>query len=328
MKIPTGNIVPLYTLFSKNGIVEPGQMKILVDHVYFNGANSIFVLGSTGEGLYFMEKPEQKAIVLKSVQETNDQWAQPLLVGAYGESPGEVAQDIEFILQYIKNPFLVVPPPVHKHLNLEEQKSHYSEIFDRVSHPIFLYNNPDRFGKTNLDPNLCAYLKKYSNFVGLKDSSESNSNKKEYLKHLDERCSISCGKEGSIGSFFKMIPQDSRKYAGMIPSISNVVNSFEKVWKQALAGKDDEMLETQKEINNFRNKIYHSEIGTGKAQRGGKYALYYLSKKYGGKEELSPLVSPELDRPMDPAIKHRIETTVDWCVENKHVNLKAFKKTQ
>ncbi len=323
MLLPTGNIVPLFTLFSNGGVVNAEQMKKLIDFVYDNGADSIFILGSTGEGLYFMDKLEQKIQILKSTQEANEKWHKPLLIGAYGETPSEVARDVEFILKYVKNPYFVIPPPVKTHLNNDEQKKHYAEIFDRVSSPIFLYNNPERFGKT--DPSLCGYLKRYSNFMGLKDSSESDANKKEYLKYLDERCSISCGKEGSIAAFLKMIPIDSRKYAGMIPSISNVVNSFSAVWKSALSGKDEEMMLQQKVINEFRNKIYHSEIGSGKAQRGGKYALHYLSKRYGKNIEFSPVVSPELDKPMDDPIRERIETTVDWCVMNNHISLTTLK---
>ena len=101
----------------------------------------------------------------------------------------------------------------------------------------------------------------------MKDSSESDDNKKEFLKHLDETCSISCGKEGSIGKFIQMIPVEQRALAGMVPSISNVVNSFSVLWKYALAGEDDKMIALQKEINEFRNKIYHSEISKGKAQK-------------------------------------------------------------
>ncbi len=325
MLLPTGNIVPLFTFFSNGGVVNPKTMQRLVDFVYDNGADSIFVLGSTGEGLYFIDKPEQKIQILKSTQDANDKWRKPLLVGAYGETPSEVANDVEFILKYVKTPYFVIPPPIKKHLSNEEQKQHYSEIFDRVHAPIFLYNNPERFGKTEIDPSLCGYLKKYSNFMGLKDSSEADANKKEYLKYLDERCSISCGKEGSIAVFLKLIPVEMRKYAGMIPSISNVVNSFSAVWKSALSGKDEEMLSQQKVINEFRNKIYHSEIGSGKAQRGGKYALHYLSKKYGNTIEFSPIVSPELDKPMDESIKSRIETTVDWCITNGHISLRMIK---
>jgi len=325
MQIPTGNIVPLFSFFLENGVVQEQQMKDILNHIYSNGANSVFILGSTGEGLYFMDKPAEKTKLLNSIRDANNKWNKDILIGVYGETAEEVEKDAQFVLSHIKNPYFVIPPPVNKKLNFELQKEHYDGIFDRISQPIFLYNNPSSFGNTELEPELCAYLKKYPNFVGLKDSSESDDNKKEFLKHLDETCSISCGKEGSIGKFMQMIPVKQRALAGMVPSISNVVNSFSVLWKYALAGEDDKMIALQKEINEFRNKIYHSEISKGKAQRGCKIAMSYLATKYGNGKQFSKIVSPSLDKPIEPEIVARIEATTEWCVQNNHILLDALK---
>ena len=77
--------------------------------------------------------------------------------------------------------------------------------------------------------------------------------------------------------------------------------------------------------NEFRNKIYHSEISKGKAQRGCKIAMSYLATKYGNGKEFSKIVSPSLDKPIEPEIVARIEATTEWCVQNNHILLDALK---
>jgi hypothetical protein len=47
-----------------------------------------------------------------------------------------------------------------------------------------------------------------------------------YLDFLSENFSVSCGKEGVIGTFLKNIPLNKRKYAGFVPSLSNLTNNL------------------------------------------------------------------------------------------------------
>ena len=110
MKIPTGNIVPLFSFFLENGVVQEQQMKDILNHIYSNGANSVFILGSTGEGLYFMDKSAEKTKLLNSIRDANNKWNKDILIGVYGETAEEVEKDAQFVLSHIKNPYFVIPP--------------------------------------------------------------------------------------------------------------------------------------------------------------------------------------------------------------------------
>ena len=320
MKIPSGIIVPTFTLFDENGIdFEANDW--LIRHIIKNGADGLFTLGSTGSGPYFMDHLDDCRKLVEQTFQHAQKNKIATLVGVYGENPQEIIENAKYIENLDESIFLVIPPPLQNHLPQETQLNFFERVCEGLTNPVILYNNPVRFAQTNLDPELCTQLKKFDNFRGLKDSSAEFETKLAYLEHLDERCSISCGKEGMIGKFFCAIEKDARKYAGCIPSISNVINLFQNLWKKALQGDDEKVMALQNEINSFRNKIYHSEIGKGKAQRGGKVALRYTYEQQENRDRNIPIkVAPDLEQPMPLEIEKRIIETVTWCLNQGYIS--------
>ena len=59
-KIISGVIVPTLTFFEEDGAIGKKANEALILHLIENSVNVIFVLGSTGEGLYFKSKPQKK----------------------------------------------------------------------------------------------------------------------------------------------------------------------------------------------------------------------------------------------------------------------------
>jgi len=63
----------------------------LIQHVIQNKPDALFFLGSTGEGLYFEDKIEEKKKLLNLIREIDAQYPNlPILVGVYGNSPRRV----------------------------------------------------------------------------------------------------------------------------------------------------------------------------------------------------------------------------------------------
>ena len=325
--IVTGVIVPTITFFKKTGEISEIANRILLKHILTNKSDCIFVLGSTGEGLFFQDKPNQKNAYLQIVKNVlQDYKNTPLLVGAYGETPEDVVNDIKNTQKILPNVSFVVPPPTTYSLSSEEdQITFFKKVLSSTEALIYLYNNPGSFGGTQILLSTVQQLKQeYINLKGIKDSSASLDVKKEYVTELSSNFTVSCGKEGDIGKFLELIPKEKRQYAGIVPSIANIVNTTSKIYKYGVEGNDVEMLALQDELNSFRSNIYHSAVPNGKAQRGLKIALHNIYKKKGYFLPLS--LTPSLIKPVSEDDIALIDKTVAE-VTNPHINIVSDEQT-
>jgi dihydrodipicolinate synthase/N-acetylneuraminate lyase len=278
----TGVIVPSLTLFNEQCEIDPLSNQILIKHIILNGADSLFLMGSTGEGLYFRSQMNQKKYYLQIIKELfeKNKYSLPLLIGVYGNSPEEVIEDVHLCLEIIPQAAIIIPPPTNRLIEKEEQFHFFDSIMKQIHVPIYLYNNPSNFGGTTIDVDVVFDLiKNHPHFKGIKDSSESDEQKKRYLRTLTAEFTVSCGKEGMLAQFLAMVPQTERKLVGIIPSISNLVKTCRDIVDLGIQGKDDEMIQLQNNMNVFRNKIYDGKMANGKAQRGTKLAFAYVYSK-------------------------------------------------
>ena len=315
-------IVPTITFFDEKGHIHKDANALLMKHLIINKANSIFVLGSTGEGRFFMDKPEEKQMYLQLVSDTirkMDPKYPPLLIGSYGENSDQAINDAKFCLNEVPTASLVIPPPTKVKLDPQQQLQFYEPIFQAIKAPIYLYNNPEAFGGTEITIEVVNQLKKYANFVGIKDSSGSDDQKKIYLKALTEKFTISCGKEGSLAKFLSFVPTNQRNLIGIIPSISNIVNTCADIFELGIAGKDSEMLAKQDELNQFREKVYDAAQSKGKAQRGCKIAFAHLYRDVI--PNIPVTVNPSLIRKIDSIVIDGIKTQTDTLVKKGHITL-------
>lgn len=312
-------IVPALTFFNADGEIAEGANRLLINHILKNSPNCLFILGSTGEGLYFQDKPierEKYLVLVRSIMQ--EHLDIPVLIGIYGENSQEVITNAKWTLDKYPEAGLVIPPPVERKIDVDDQPRFYVPIFEALKCPIYLYNNPGTFGNTTIDIIMLSDLKKYPNFCGIKDSSGTLKQKKKYLELLSPHVTVSCGKEGMLADFLATIPGAERAMAGIVPSIANLVNTNGKIFEAGLNSGDDQMKALQKEMNDFRIRIYDSLVGTGKAQRGVKYAFSHLYRNRG--IDIPLAVTPKLQRKLEETTKLRIEFQVDELVQQGHIN--------
>jgi dihydrodipicolinate synthase/N-acetylneuraminate lyase len=195
--------------------------------------------------------------------------------------------------------------------------NYFEPILNQIHVPIYLYNNPETFGGTEIAIETVNALKKFPHFVGLKDSSGSDDQKKIYLTAMTDNFTISCGKEGALAKFLTYIPKERRKIAGIIPSISNLVNTCARIFDLGIAGKDAEMLHLQDDLNAFRDKIYDSAQSKGKAQRGTKIAFAHLYKDKI--PDIPTDVNPSLKRNIEPETVKSIIDQTDLVLKLGHI---------
>ncbi len=176
MKEPIhGVIVPTLTFFKEDGSTDIEANRILIHHVIANDADVLFLMGSTGEGLYFKDKPKKKQEYLRLVKDLLIKYdiIIPVIIGVYGENSNEVIKDARSCLEIFPNAGLVVPPPTSYELLGDDQIEFFKPICSTIENDIYVYNNPLSFGNTSISVETIKILQKFVNFKGLKDSSGS-----------------------------------------------------------------------------------------------------------------------------------------------------------
>jgi dihydrodipicolinate synthase/N-acetylneuraminate lyase len=241
----------------------------------------------------------------------------PVIVGIYGENSSEAIQDLSNCLKADPSISLVLPPPLKIKLDPDAQWNFFSTVIKATKNPVFIYNNPTTFGGTEINPGVVEKLLQFENFLGIKDSAGNIQMLKAYLQWLSPRYTVSCGKEGMLAQFLELVPAEQRAMVGIVPSISNLVNTCGKIFELGIAGKDKDMVALQTELNRYRKNIYDSAVEKGKAQRGLKIAFQKLYQGTG--INFPTTVKPDFERDVPMEISNEIGAKVKWAVENKHI---------
>ena len=309
-----GIIVPALTFFDEKYKINKELNTLLLRHNILNGANALFLFGSTGEGNFFANKIKEKIkyieIALELAKDTL-----PILTGVFGDETDGIIDEIENLGTKFSNLNFVISPPVSKKLEVADLKSYFETILGslKVKNPIYLYNNPPIFGENLIDPNIVSWLLSFSNLAGIKDSTDKLNLYKSYIEFLSEEFGVYCGKEEKFSAFLGLVPKNKRKLTGLVPSISNLVNLCSNLYYASVHEEIIELHHLQEELNDVRYKIYDVQQNVGKQQRGLKHAFYNL---YGDVIQ-TPLkevfmVSPELQSSLDEVTVDRISATVNY----------------
>ncbi|MHA1148142.1 MAG: dihydrodipicolinate synthase family protein [Promethearchaeota archaeon] len=316
-----GVIVPALSFFNENFELDKELNSLLLRHIILNGANTILLFGYTGEGLYFKDKFEEKIRAVEIAVKASKATV-PIVLGIYGNKSEEIIEQIEEL--GTKYPFVqfVISPPYAKKLETADLKAYFESIFGslEIKNQLYLYNNPIVFAKNSIDPNIVSWLLSFSNFHGIKDSSGKIKTFKAYIEFLSNEFGVYCGREGNFATFLQLIPPEKRKFAGLVPSISNITNICSTLYDAALHEEILEVVRLQEELNDFRNKIYDIRLDKGKQQRGLKHAFYKLYENV----ITSPLkvvynVCPEFQKSLDETTMDRIDATVNYLKNMNYI---------
>ncbi len=315
-----GIICPTITFFDKNYKINKELNSLLFRHTCLNGAGSLLLFGTTGEGVYFSNKIDEKSSLIKLAYEITKKEI-PIITGIFGNNPEIILDEIETLGKKFKHLSFMIPPP----LEFKEEdglKSYYEQIFENFSleNKIILYNNPNLFFNNNISPILLSVLREFPNLIGIKDSSDKFGNYKGYIENLGEDFLVCCGKERHFSHFLQLIPKELRNYAGLVPSLGNLVNICSKLYQAALKDDPLEIEKCQVDINDFREKIFGNQDLAGKQQRGLKYAFHYLYKtSIKTPFDVAMTVSPDFDISLEEVAMDRIKATVRYLLNLNYI---------
>ena len=312
-------VVPSLSFFNINYKINLGIHTLLNRHLLVNGADSIFLFGTTGEGETFSNNRTEKLKLINLTLNTTGTKT-PLLIGVLGNELEEVIDELDDLGKKFESLNFALTPP------FKEQKpdlaSYFINILDSINikNPIYILNNPKDFAGNEINPALIRKLLDFENLSGIIDSFDNINNCKSYIPLINEDFSFFCLKEDGFQKFLQLIPLNLRKYCGIVPNISNLVNICSKLYFCAIEDKILELHQIQDQLNDILNKIYDLKIDKGKVQRGLKYAFFYLYRDIIQElpEDYQNL-TPELRRELDDITKERIQATVNYLLNQKAI---------
>ncbi|TCL64254.1 4-hydroxy-tetrahydrodipicolinate synthase [Hydrogenispora ethanolica] len=176
-----GVIVPLVTPLHNDETVDVPALRRVINYIIKGGVHGIFPLGTSGE-FARLSDAERRTIMEVTIAET--QQRVPVLVGISDTGLHRVIENLKIAESLGADAVVVSPPyyyPVHDDAEIV---AFYSEVAERSSLPILLYNIPVTCG-TNIS---LAALEQIlsgsgSKIVGIKDSSGN----RDYLQQIISR---------------------------------------------------------------------------------------------------------------------------------------------
>ena len=175
-----GSIVALITPFRKNGSIDHGLVRELVEWHIASGTNAIVPCATTGESptLTHDEHDEVIATVVKAVNKRI-----PVLAGCGSNCTEESLRLIKHAESVGADGALVITPYYNKPTQ-EGMLAHFESLANATKLPIVIYNVPGRTG-VNIKPETVAKLAKIENIVGIKEASGNLDQASEIMRMTD-----------------------------------------------------------------------------------------------------------------------------------------------
>jgi len=312
-----GVICNTLTFYGKDLKIDQYLNSLLLRHILTNEANCLLLFGNVGDNELFSVLEKIKFIET-TIKVTESKI--PLLIGIYGNKIDEVIDQIENIGKKFDDLNFMISPPISEKQPVDVIISYFENILSSINpkNQIYLINNPLKFSKNEIEPELLKKLIEFTNLKGLNDSFYNIKKCKSFLQFLNNSFSIFCGLEEYAHSFFQLVPLNQRKYTGIVSSISNLGNMYSRLYKYALDDNILELFQLHEQINDFRNKIYEVKGNQFKEKIGLKHAFLYLYKDLISRStDIPNYIDGIIESQIDSISKERIEATVNYLLNQK-----------
>jgi len=161
-----GVIVALITPVDRDGNVDHGALRQLVERLVSKGVTGISPLGSTGEG--YSLGLEQRLAVVDTVAGAVPA-GMPVIPGVFAHNHEQAVAEIAAYADHGGTAVLAAPPSYYP-LAPAEQEAYFGRVADAAALPLVIYNIPS-FTKIQIAPSAAVALAAHPRVAGLKDSS-------------------------------------------------------------------------------------------------------------------------------------------------------------
>jgi 4-hydroxy-tetrahydrodipicolinate synthase len=160
-----GVIVALLTPVDREGKVDHGALRRLVERLISRGVTGVSPLGSTGEG--YSLGLDQRLAVVDTVAGSVPS-GMPVIPGVFAHNHEQAVAEIAAYADHGGTAVLVAPPGYYP-LRAAEQEAYFSRLADAAALPLVMYNIPV-YTKVQIAPAVAAALAAHPRVAGLKDS--------------------------------------------------------------------------------------------------------------------------------------------------------------
>ncbi len=175
-----GILVPCITIFHQDGSIDYENMVCHVENLIGAGVDGILLLGSTGE-FYAISLVEKKALVQKIAQ-ANAKRTQ-IIVGINSCDPQEAIDFGQYCKSVGVDAVIVISPYYFPPSDMGVEEF-FGTIAGNLNMPIFFYNFPERTGNSLNPDTLLKLVRKYPNFIGIKDTVDMISHTRLLIQRI------------------------------------------------------------------------------------------------------------------------------------------------
>jgi dihydrodipicolinate synthase/N-acetylneuraminate lyase len=160
-----GVIVALITPVNRDGKVDHGALRALVQRLVDRGVTGVSPLGSTGEG-YSLGLDDRLAVTQTVAGAVPA--GMPVIPGLFAPNGEQAAAEVAAYAAHGGTGTLVAPPGYYP-LAPAEQRDYFAQLADEAALPLVLYNIP-AYTKVQIAPAVAADLAGHPQVAGIKDS--------------------------------------------------------------------------------------------------------------------------------------------------------------
>ncbi len=185
-----GSGVALITPFGKDGKIDYGLFKKLIEFQILNKTDAIIVCGTTGEGST-LTTSERIALFSAAVDQVSGRV--PVIAGT-GSNSTSFSQDL---MEEAEGTGIDAHLSVSPYYNKASQAGiikHYYALADKTKKPIIVYNVPTRTG-VNIKPETYAILCEHPNIRAVKEADSDISKLQKSISLCGERLDFYCGND-------------------------------------------------------------------------------------------------------------------------------------
>lgn len=252
MKRFEGVYPALLTSFHQGGeTVDLASIPAVVDNLIQNGANGLFITGSTGEGPS-LQPVEHKAIIDVVVKQVSGRI--PVIVQCSYNQPWK-AIDVARHAEAAKADAIALLAPYYYGVDEKSMINHIRTIADALpGFPVFLYNIPSRTGNNFTASILESLLKTCPNLTGIKESGNF-ANLKQWVAFQSESFFVFNGMDNVELDAYKL------GVRALVSSFANILTpTFAKLHQSALSGDWTEVQKQQDWINKMIAVVDNANI--------------------------------------------------------------------
>jgi 4-hydroxy-tetrahydrodipicolinate synthase len=211
-----GSFAVIVTPFTRDGAIDEGGYRRVVDLVLEAGCHGVITAGSTGE-FFLMNANERKRVFSIAVDQVAGRV--PVIAGTSATRP----EDVIALTRYAASigcAGAMILPPIYIGLDEAETIAFYTRIDGEAGLNIMLYNSPSAV-RTYLRPHVVQQLMQLEHVVAIKDSSLDMRQMNDLIRYCGHAIRVFVGLEdlllpamaaGAVGAV-AMMPQVVGKMA-------------------------------------------------------------------------------------------------------------------